>query len=198
METKSVEQDGQRLTFAVTEVVERLGYECVHVGTKGGPGGLNLQVLIDSLGGIAVDDCEKVSQALNRMLDSEAFPVLEGRYYLEVSSPGLERPLFTPEQYGRFRGREARLRLNEPLEGRKSMTGTIEAVDEEGVTLYIAEEERKVFAPFRLIKGGNLVFRFDAQNPRKPRGGRTGSSGKAIQPRGASAQIQKNHREEEL
>ncbi len=168
METENGEQEsGQRLTLAVTETVERLGYECVHVGMKGGPGGLNLQVLIDSLGGITVDDCETVSRSLNRMLDGTEFPGLEGRYYLEVSSPGVERPLFTPEQYGRFLGREARLRLNEPLQGRKSMTGTISAADDQGVTLYVAEEERDIVVPFHLIKGGNLVFRMEPQNPRK-------------------------------
>ena len=160
-------QGGQRLTRAVTETVERLGYECVHVGMKGGAGGLNLQVLIDSLGGITVDDCETVSKSLNRMLDGADFPELEKRYYLEVSSPGVERPLFTLEQYERFLGQEARLRLNEPLEGRKSLTGKISATTREGVTLYVSEEERDIFVPFPLIKGGNLVFRMESQGPRK-------------------------------
>ena len=181
METKNVSredggQGGQRLTRAVTETVERLGYECVHVGTKGGAGGLNLQVLIDSLGGITVDDCETVSKSLNRMLDDADFPELEGRYYLEVSSPGVERPLFTLEQYERFRGREARLRLNEPLEGRKSLTGKISATTGEGITLYVSEEERDIFIPFHLVKGGNLVFRPDGQFTR------TGRSAKLRRP----------------
>ena len=172
METGTVgcedgEQGRQRLPRAVGETVERLGYECVHVGMKGGPHGLSLEVLIDSLGGITVDDCETVSKSLNRMLDGANFPELEGRYYLEVSSPGVERPLFTLEQYGRFLGREARLRLQEPLEGRKSLTGTISAAEGEGVTLYVAEEERDIFVPFPQIKGGNLVFRMESQGPRK-------------------------------
>ncbi|MCR4819252.1 MAG: ribosome maturation factor RimP [Fretibacterium sp.] len=160
-------QEGQSLPRAVKETVEQLGYECVHAGMRGGPGGVSLQVLIDSLGGINVDDCEIVSKSLNRMLDGANFPELEGRYYLEVSSPGVERPLFTLEQYGRFLGREARLRLNEPFEGRKSLTGTISAAEGEGVTLYVAEEERDIFVPFNLIKGGNLVFRTESQRPRK-------------------------------
>ena len=58
-------------------------------------------------GGIAVSDCETVSRAVNRFLDENDIPELEGRYYLEVSSPGVERPLFTPEHYARFQRREA-------------------------------------------------------------------------------------------
>ena len=194
METENVsrengERGGQRLTRAVEETVERLGYECVHVGMKGGPHGLSLEVLIDSLGGITVDDCETVSKSLNRMLDGANFPELEGRYYLEVSSPGVERPLFTMEQYGRFLGREARLRLQEPLEGRKSLTGTISAAEGEGVTLYVAEEERDIFVPFHLIKGGNLVYRPDGQPTRTDRSAARRRSAVSEQDAGRLAEV---------
>ena len=145
----------------VAEVVERLGYECVHVGLRTDSSGLRLQVLIDSLGGIGTEDCERVSRAVDRMLDEEEVPGLAGRYYLEVSSPGLERPLFTLEHYVRFLGREARLRLSEPVEGRRSLTGTIEAAGEGRVVLRVEDEEREITVPFKAIKGGNLVFRFE-------------------------------------
>lgn len=152
------------LDRSVAEAVEALGYECVHVGLKTDSARPRLQVLIDSIGGIGLDDCETVSKSLNRMLDEGDFsgPGAGGSYYLEVSSPGVERPLFTLAHYGRFIGREARLRLEEPVAGRRTLTGRILAVEDEVVVLVIAGdtgEEEEVRVPFGAIKGGNLVFR---------------------------------------
>ena len=168
-------ENGERtLSRAVAELVERLGYECVNVGVKTDSARIRLQILIDSLGGINVRDCETVSKSVNRFLDEEDFPELSGHYYLEVSSPGVERPLFTPEQYARFKGREARLRLAEPLEGRKTLTGVIEEVDGECVGLFVEAEERSISVPFRKIKSGSLVFRgLEPEVPQgKPKGGK--------------------------
>ncbi|MBQ9565007.1 MAG: ribosome maturation factor RimP [Synergistaceae bacterium] len=152
----------------ITESVENLGYECVHVGMKTESSGIRLQVLIDSLGGINLEDCERVSRAVNRVLDEEDFqPGTEGSYALEVSSPGVERPLFTLAQYGRFCGREARIRLSEPVEGRKSLTGKILSAEEGRVVLYVEDEDRELSVPFDSIKAGNLVFRFEPGTPKK-------------------------------
>ena len=131
---------GKTLAGAVAETVERLGYECVRVAMKTDSSQQRLQVLIDSLGGIGISDCERVSRAVNRLLDEKDFPGLEGRYYLEVSSPGVERPLFTPEHYGRFRGKEARVHLGEPVAGRRTLTGRIVSADE----AFILIHQRKV------------------------------------------------------
>ena len=146
---------------SIEEIVTRLGYECVHVGIKNDFGKLRLQILIDTLGGINVDDCEAVSKRVNKFLDeSPEVPELEkGRYYLEVSSPGVERPLYKLGDYERFSGREARLRLSTPIEGRKTFTGKILSVEGGSVKLLCEEEERLI--PFANIKGANLVYRFD-------------------------------------
>ena len=161
---------------AVAGAVERLGYECVHVGIKTDSGRPRLQVLIDSLGGINVADCERVSKALSRMLDEGNFWADQaGSYYLEVSSPGLERPLFTLPHYARFCGEEARLRLNEPIEGRKSLTGRITAAEGGRVTLYVEDEEREISVPIEGIRSGNLVFRGPA--PKPPKGGERAQRG---------------------
>ena len=145
----------------IEQIVTGLGYECVHVGIKNDFGKLRLQILIDTLGGINVDDCEAVSKRVNKFLDeSPEVPELEkGRYYLEVSSPGVERPLYKLGDYERFSGREARLRLSTPIEGRKTFTGTILSVEGGSVKLLCEEEERLI--PFANIKGANLVYRFD-------------------------------------
>ena len=147
-------------------IVTGLGYECVHLGIKTEFGRVKLQVLIDTLGGINAGDCELVSGHVNKFLDDNAdsIPALDkGRYYLEVSSPGIERPLYKPADYQRFQEREARIRLNNLLEGRKTFTGIIKSADSENLTLSVDGEEKII--PFELIKGGNLVFRFkDEEN----------------------------------
>ena len=145
----------------IEHIVTGLGYECVNVSIKSDFGKLRLQILIDTLGGINVDDCEAVSKRVNKFLDeSPDLPELEkGRYYLEVSSPGVERPLYKLGDYERFSGREARLRLSSPIEGRKTFTGKILSVEGETVKLMCEDGEKLI--PFANIKGANLVYRFD-------------------------------------
>lgn len=154
----------------IEEIVTRLGYECVHAGIRTDFGKLKLQILIDTLGGINAGDCELVSGHVNNFLDSlENIPELDkGRYYLEVSSPGIERPLYKIEDYLRFQGKEARVRLSKLIEGRKTFTGIIKAVSGDSVTI-LCEDSEKVI-PFSSIRGGNLVFRFDSDNKKKRRG----------------------------
>ena len=150
-------------------IVTDLGYECVHVGLRTDFGRLKLQVLIDTLGGINAGDCELVSGHVNSYLDSmDEIPGLDkGRYYLEVSSPGIERPLYKPEDYVRFQGKEARLRLSRLIDGRKTFTGTIQRSTDQAVTILSEGEEKDI--PFSAIKGGNLVYRFN-DDTRKKRG----------------------------
>ena len=156
---------------SIEHIVTGLGFECVNVSIKSDFGKLRLQVLIDTLGGINVDDCETVSKRVNKFLDeSPDIPELEkGRYYLEVSSPGIERPLYKLEDYVRFSGREARLRLSKPMEGRKTFTGEILGTDGGTVKLMCDEEEKHI--PFEDIRSANLVYRFedDSKHARKRR-----------------------------
>lgn len=159
----------------IEKIVTLLGYECVHVGIRTDFGRLKVQVLIDSIGGINIDDCETVSRRINNFLDDEKNinPELEkGRYYLEVSSPGIERPLYKLDDYVRFQEKEVRVRLSKLLEGRKTFTGIIKDVDENSVSLICDDEIKKI--PFEIIKGGNLVYRFenekdDSQNKKRKR-----------------------------
>jgi ribosome maturation factor RimP len=150
--------------------VTELGYECVNAALVTEDGRSTVRVMIDSLGGINVSDCERVSKAVNRYLDSEGIEEsggLSGRYYLEVSSPGVERPLFTPADYERFKGKEARIKTFELLDGRKTHMGFIAEVNETSVLL---ETENGPFAvPFGAIARAALVFRgLEPQEPKKP------------------------------
>ena len=153
----------------IEEIVTGLGYECVHAGIRSEFGRLKLQVLIDTLGGINAGDCELVSGHINSYLDSmPEIPGLDkGRYYLEVSSPGIERPLYKLEDYERFHGREARVRLSKWIDVLKTFTGIIQNVSDGMVV--ILSEGKEYSLPFQEIKGGNLVFRFNDEHRKKRR-----------------------------
>lgn len=120
------------------ETLEGLGYELVDLESS--RGGL-LRIFIDSPAGISVEDCARVSNHLTR-----AFAV-EGIEYerLEVSSPGLDRPLKRAEDFERFAGQKASVRLKLPREGRRRFEGTLSGMVDGSVALEV-EGERQLFA----------------------------------------------------
>ncbi len=143
------------------EVVEGLGYECVGIALATEEKAVFLRVFIDSAGGILVRDCEIVSKALSAFLDDNE-NLVPGQFFLEVSSPGIERPLFTLEDYARFVGKKARIKARTPVLGRKSITGLILSVEDETVVFETeaekSEEPPVLRVPFEAISRGNLVF----------------------------------------
>ncbi len=114
-----------------------------------------LRVYIDHKDGVTVDDCAKVSHQISGVLDVEE-PVA-GEYVLEVSSPGMERPLFTLEQYAPYIGTTLNVRLNLAFEGRKKFKGQLVAI--EGVDVVIRVDDEEYLLPFETIHKANLVFR---------------------------------------
>lgn len=111
-------------------VISDLGYETVRILTIG-QANPTLQVMIDTTDGgreINVDDCAKVSRALSAVLD-EKDPIKD-KYSLEVSSPGLDRPLTKPEHFKRFAGYTAKVETENEVNGRKRIKGVITGVDE--------------------------------------------------------------------
>lgn len=139
--------------------VNALGFELVDVELAGGAGHQTLRVYIDGPEGVDIDDCADVSRQLSAILDVE--DPIAGEYSLEVSSPGLDRPLVTPAHYRRFVGETVKLTLAQPLDGRRKFKGRlVEATDDhvvieaEGVggrlerfTLAYADIERTRLAP---------------------------------------------------
>jgi len=112
-----------KLTRLVQPLVEELGYEFIGLEHRSSPKNSALVIYIDRPGGIAVDDCERVSREVAALLDVE--DPIPGHYNLEVSSPGLDRPLFTLEQFDRFRGETAQVSLFAPVDGRRRFKGRI-------------------------------------------------------------------------
>jgi ribosome maturation factor RimP len=103
--------------------VEALGYECIEVRFSTEAGRRILRVTVDGESGIGLDACAVVSRALGPVLDGIA--QLPPGYYLEVSSPGINRALTKPEHFGRFKGERAKLSLRQPIEGGRTVTGRL-------------------------------------------------------------------------
>ena len=136
--------------------VRALGFELVAVEYAGEGGRNILRVYIDHPDGITVEHCAKVSRQISALLDVED-PIAE-QYVLEVSSPGLDRPLVTREDYERFAGETVKLRLLEALEGRKNFKGLLVGVDGDAVVVEIDQERFRV--PMTRIERARLVPRW--------------------------------------
>ena len=144
----------------IADAIGSFGYELVHVEYQPRRDSSVLKIYIDRPGGVTVDDCQRVSRHVGVMLDVE--DLIPHRYTLEVSSPGIERPLFKPEDYKRFSGKEVRLTTLEKIEGRKNFVGYLRGI-EEGVVEF-ESEGKTIKVPFRSIRKANLVYRFDNSN----------------------------------
>ena len=107
-------------------VITAMGYELWGVEYIPKGKGSLLRIYIDNESGITLDDCARVSDQVAGVLDVN--DPIRGRYDLEVSSPGMDRPLFTLEQFERYRGSEVRLRLRTKLDGRRNFNGRIDEV----------------------------------------------------------------------
>jgi ribosome maturation factor RimP len=114
-----------------------------------------VRIYIDSPEGVDVDDCANVSRQVGSIFDVED-PV-QGEYTLEVSSPGIDRPLFEIDQYQEFAGEDVKLRLRSAFEGRRNFTGRLVGVEEGDVV--VAVDEHEYLLPFELIDKAQIIAR---------------------------------------
>ncbi len=127
----------RRLADIVRPTIESLGFELVRIRLMGGKRIL-LQIMAERPeGGIEVDDCADISRAVSALLDVE--DPISGEYTLEVSSPGIDRPLTRLKDFERYEGYEARLETSELIEGRKRFKGILAGVEEGEVLIEIDE-----------------------------------------------------------
>ena len=146
-----------KLTNLLRPLVEDLGYEFVGLEHGNNPKNPVLVVYIDKEGGIAVEDCERVSREVAALLDVE--DPIPGHYNLEISSPGLDRPLFTLEQFEQFTGEVARISLYAPKEGRRKFKGKI--LGTEGDQVKLALDESEVMLELGNVAKARLVPNYD-------------------------------------
>lgn len=127
----------RRLAEIITPVIEDLGYELVRIRLMSGKT-TTLQIMADRpSGGIEVDDCAEISNAVSAVLDVED-PILDA-YALEVSSPGIDRPLTRLKDFDAFEGYEAKIETTELIDGRRRFKGVLAGVDGDDVLINIDE-----------------------------------------------------------
>lgn len=144
----------RRLAEIITPVIEDMGYELVRVRLMSGKTSI-LQVMADKPdGGIEVDDCAKISTAIGAVLDVED-PIVD-EYALEVSSPGIDRPLTRLKDFANFEGYEAKLETDELIDGRRRFKGELAGV--EGTEVLINIEEGTVGLEFDWLTDAKLVL----------------------------------------
>lgn len=137
----------QRASETVTALLEptvtSMGYQFIGAEFGQGENGQTLRVYIDHADGITVDDCGLVSRQVSSLLDVE--DVIPGAYLLEVSSPGVDRPLFTPEQFAEQVGVMVKVRLSRMVSGQRRFTGQLTAATDEKITLEFDGQESTLF-----------------------------------------------------
>ncbi len=140
------------LRCTLEPTVERLGYELVYVALVESKV-RSLRIFIDAPGGITLGDCERVSRQVSDVLDIE--DVIGGEYTLEVSSPGLDRPLAKPEHFEGVKGKEIYIRMRGPHSGRRKFRGNLVEVESDAALLVVDGETYRLC--FSDMRRANLV-----------------------------------------
>lgn len=141
----------ERIEELVRPIVSELSCELYYVEYVKENGEFYLRIYIDKEGRVSLNDCEAVSRRVSEVLDVED-PIKEA-YYLEVSSPGLNRGLYKEEHFNKYIGREVLIRLTSSLNGVKSVKGVLRDVSEDSI---LVEGETEVKIPRDKIKAANL------------------------------------------
>lgn len=152
-----------KIAELITPTLESMGYELVRVHISGGRANQTLQIMAERQDGqaVTVDDCETISHTVSAQLDV-ADPI-SSAYSLEVSSPGIDRPLTRLKDFQRFAGFEAKVQLVEPRDGRRNFRGILRGVEGKDVAIEIIAEKKgetaaKVTLPFSAIDQAKLVM----------------------------------------
>ena len=139
----------------IEPAINGLGFDLWGIQQVSQRGSSTLRIFIDSDKGITVDDCAKVSYQVSSVLDVE--DPIEGRFTLEVSSPGMDTPLFTLPQYMKYIGQWLKISLRVPFDGRRRFVGVLTAIEDEEIVLQVEQEEYVL--PFETIEKANVVSR---------------------------------------
>lgn len=155
--------------------------ELVHVEYQREASGLTLRVYVDKPGGVGLDDCVAVSRQLSDLLDVHLDSDLP--YNLEVSSPGANRPLAKPQDFARFKGHRAKIRLRRPRDGQRHFTGTLIGAEPDGLRLELAGQTAAIaweeIARAWLADPPDTAAPALAGSPRAPRCDKTRSQGES-------------------
>jgi ribosome maturation factor RimP len=145
-----------RIEKLIGPTIDSLGYELVRVTLGGGRQSVKLQVMAERKDrrAMTVEDCAEISRTISAVLDVE--DPIESAYTLEVSSPGIDRPLTRADDFERFKGYEARIESTRPIEGRRKFKGILEGVQDGQVR--IACEGAEIRVPLSEVQKAKLVI----------------------------------------
>lgn len=144
----------ERIQRLLESTISSLGYELLGVEYLSQGKHSRLRLYIDGPDGIGVDDCTKVSHQVSGILDVE--DPIKGEFALEVSSPGLDRPLFKPEHYAQYVGHQVKLRSRLPVDGQRNFKGEITAVEQDDIYIVVENGDELKIACHE-IEQANLV-----------------------------------------
>jgi ribosome maturation factor RimP len=153
----------ERVQAMVRPLAAARALELVAVEYQRETGGWVLRVYLDRADGITVDDCQRVSEQLGDLLDVE--DLIDHAYTLEVSSPGLDRPLVSEADFARFAGRQVQVQTATPVEGQRRFKGRLLGISGGTVRLQV-EGGRQVEIPYAAIEKARLVVEWDGVRPR--------------------------------
>ncbi|MGE4273606.1 MAG: ribosome maturation factor RimP [Desulfitobacterium sp.] len=146
----------EQVEAIITPVITEQGLELVDIEYVKEGAHWYLRIYIDKENGVDIDDCTNVSHLVSEVLDKND-PITQA-YMLEVSSPGLERPLKKDEDFERFKGKLVRVLTKEPFQGYQEFTGYLVGLIEDDIVLEYKKE--KVVIPRTIVEKANLTFEF--------------------------------------
>lgn len=154
---KTASPQDERILTLVDPVADAMGLEVVRVRVMGGKR-TTVQIMAERKadGGMDVEDCAKLSRAVSAIFE-DADPI-SGEYNLEVSSPGIDRPLTALSHFERWDGFEAKIELNRLVEGRKRFRGVLAGIEDQSVAIDLKGEEDTALIPFDWIADAKLVM----------------------------------------
>jgi ribosome maturation factor RimP len=144
----------EQLDNLVNSVVTGLGFQVWGYEYRPHSESALLRIFIENEGGVSIDHCTQVSRQIGAALDVD--DIIPVAYILEVSSPGIDRVLFTPEQYKNYIGEAVKVRTRSPIEGRRNFKGTIESVGENEVNVTVDNDTFVI--PFNVVDRARLVL----------------------------------------
>jgi ribosome maturation factor RimP len=150
----------ERIQEMAAQVAADNAVELVHVEEKGTGKSRTLRVFIDKPEGVSIEDCSTVSRQLSDLLDAE--DLIHTEYILEVSSPGLERELYSLKDFERFAGSLAKVKTHKPVNGQKNFRGKITKVEGEEI-FFDDRTSGEVSFPYEAVAKANLEFDLEAE-----------------------------------
>ncbi len=142
----------EKLTELLQPVITNSGYELVDIAIVRTAGGITLRILLDKPEGVTLADCEKISRLASDILD--AHDPISSHYVLEVSSPGINRPLKKQADFQRFAGQKAMIETKTPISGRKRYKGVLTGIENENVIIFTNGADH--YIPFEQIRKARL------------------------------------------